>query len=514
MKRILSIVLSIIVLLGVFSVITYADNTPVGYKEFVFNAVYNMESNINLKKYNVKLDDVNNYLDFLYQQYPEFYYLHGINGGSQTTDGKVITLNIAYDRSLEQMLEERKFMEEETDKVINKIDDGWTQTQKALYVHDWLVVNYMYDYRLFEGLGSENHDILGFLRDKIGVCQSYAYTYMYILHRLGMNAYYVISDTDCHAWNVVEIDGKWYHVDTTYDDPILGHEYRYDYVGEVDHSKFLLSDSEIIADGYHDDFSIPKVEGIVCEKYSGNDFFKTATTSVYNIGEYWYYIDNSKNAGGLMRTKDFKNTERIKEIGYFYSGYNAYGWVRQDGAIYNRYFAGLYEYNGHLFFNDEENIYVYDTHHDELKTLPIDRPNGKIYYGLNMDGKDITYLASENSLWDGVIEGTYTLGVEILHLYTEWEVIKQPTQTEDGEKVKYCYFCGEIVERQSIPSLSAVVFGDANGDGKVDTTDLASLKLFLANIDKNIDAGGDLNSDGKVDTVDLAELKLKLAGIK
>ena len=60
------------------------------------------------------------------------------------------------------------------------------------------------------------------------------------------------------------------------------------------------------------------------------------------------------------------------------------------------------------------------------------------------------------------------------------------------------------------------VKGDVNGDEKVDTTDLATLKLYLAGLTKEseiIKYGADLNSDGKVDTTDLASLKLKLAGL-
>ena len=57
------------------------------------------------------------------------------------------------------------------------------------------------------------------------------------------------------------------------------------------------------------------------------------------------------------------------------------------------------------------------------------------------------------------------------------------------------------------------VIGDVNGDGNVDTTDLASLKLNLAGLSSEIGEGADLNGDGNIDTTDLAALKLKLAGL-
>jgi hypothetical protein len=63
------------------------------------------------------------------------------------------------------------------------------------------------------------------------------------------------------------------------------------------------------------------------------------------------------------------------------------------------------------------------------------------------------------------------------------------------------------------PVTPDVLLGDVNGDGNVDTTDLASLKLNLAGLSSEIGEGADLNGDGNIDTTDLAVLKLKLAGL-
>ncbi len=518
MKKLLSIALSVIIFICAFALPTFAQENELTYEERIYSAISNMETQIDLSEYKVKVDDAFTYLQYLVYQHPELYYWDILYEECRQNDKEeLVKLAFTYDRTKDQMLIERMFIENQTNKVIEKIDENWSDAEKALYVHDWLSVNFMYDYDLFEEPGTENHDILNFLKEKRGVCESYANTYMYILRRIGINSYLVVSEEDAHGWNVVQIDGKWYHVDVTNDDPILSVEgqppYHYDYIGEVEHKKFLLSDSEIIADDSHDNFFIPGVEGIVCESYTGNDSWRTATTAVHKIGEYWYYLDNSKDAGGLMRTKDFKNAERIMEIGRYVESWGFYGWVRDDGRIQGNYYAGLFEYNGHLFFNTEKEIYVYDSHHNVFKTVPIDRPAGKYYYGLNMDGKTITYLASADDLLHNVVEGEYVLGVDIKHLYTDWEIIKNPTETEDGAKVKFCYYCADIVERQTIPSLGSVVLGDANGDRNVNAADLATLKLHLAGINKDIGLGADMDMNGIVNASDLASLKLKLAGL-
>jgi hypothetical protein len=69
-------------------------------------------------------------------------------------------------------------------------------------------------------------------------------------------------------------------------------------------------------------------------------------------------------------------------------------------------------------------------------------------------------------------------------------------------------FDGEFEVEFSVGGLK----GDCNGDGEINTVDLANLKLYLAGLDE-IGNNADMNGDGNVDTVDLAQLKLTLAGL-
>ena len=58
-----------------------------------------------------------------------------------------------------------------------------TDEQKALVIHDYLVLHAEYD------LNYKNYTSYGVLMDGRGVCQSYALAYMYILNHLGIETH-------------------------------------------------------------------------------------------------------------------------------------------------------------------------------------------------------------------------------------------------------------------------------------------------------------------------------------
>ena len=49
------------------------------------------------------------------------------------------------------------------------------------------------------------------LDNKGGVCASYAYLTNVLLRKAGIESYEITSDS--HAWNVIELDGKYYYLD-------------------------------------------------------------------------------------------------------------------------------------------------------------------------------------------------------------------------------------------------------------------------------------------------------------
>lgn len=149
------------------------------------------------------------------------------------------------------------------------------------------------------------------------------------------------------------------------------------------------------------------------------------------------------------------------------------------------------------------------------------------------------------------------------HSCDSWTITRKPTCTESGERTGYCKICREEV-KEEIPALlhdlpndytidaeyhqkictrcgvsvgkelhnadeSGVctvcktcvsALGDANGDGKVNSKDIITLKKYIANLDPTtgastvtVFAGADFNSDGKIDSKDIIALKKYIANI-
>ena len=65
------------------------------------------------------------------------------------------------------------------------------------------------------------HTAYGIMVNGTGVCDGYARAYADLLARMGIKSVVVESEPMNHAWNLVSVGGNWYHVDVTYDDPVI-----------------------------------------------------------------------------------------------------------------------------------------------------------------------------------------------------------------------------------------------------------------------------------------------------
>jgi len=123
------------------------------------------------------------------------------------------------------------------DEIIKSIiKPGMSELEKEKAVHDYIVLNATY------ALNSSSDQYGGayaILVDGTGVCGEYVLATQALLNRVGIECVNVKSSKMNHEWCIVKIDGNYYHLDTTWDDPVP------DKVGVVRHTYFNLTDSEM-----------------------------------------------------------------------------------------------------------------------------------------------------------------------------------------------------------------------------------------------------------------------------
>ena len=120
-------------------------------------------------------------------------------------------------------------------KIVSEVtDESMTEIEKIKTLHDWVCANTVYDMNDENNLA--NHVDSAVFFDGMAVCEGYAKTFNLLLHEAGIETCLVHNGV--HAWNVVKVDGKWFHIDTTWDD---GEPYGYYW--------FLKTDAFLISQG-------------------------------------------------------------------------------------------------------------------------------------------------------------------------------------------------------------------------------------------------------------------------
>ncbi len=102
------------------------------------------------------------------------------------------------------------------------ITESMSDYEKEIALHDYLVSHCKYSEEVNQYSESDIYRAYGALVNREAVCNGYAEALTLLLECAGVNSMFVTGTAEGieHAWNLVELDGKWYHLDATWDDPL------------------------------------------------------------------------------------------------------------------------------------------------------------------------------------------------------------------------------------------------------------------------------------------------------
>lgn len=126
---------------------------------------------------------------------------------------------------------------EEVDTIINRIiEPGMSDYEKELAIHDYIVAHCKYGY--VDSSKDYAYRAYGALVQNTAVCNGYAEAMALLLSCVDVENEIITgtADAELHAWNLVKLDGEWYQVDATWNDPLpdRGATVRHEYFNVTD----------------------------------------------------------------------------------------------------------------------------------------------------------------------------------------------------------------------------------------------------------------------------------------
>lgn len=214
----------------------------------IINGLCSMEKRINLGAYNISTSDA---MD-LTAEVADFrgdnpYYIFSIWATHDDDDNTILVLGYQYtpEEAAEKREQDVKEQAVVDAAIASCVTDGMSNYEIAKALHDYLALNNEYDMRYYSGnVPAISYTAYGALVNRTSVCAGYALAYERLMDQVGIPCEYVTGMTTngYHAWNIVQIDGEWYHVDVTWDDPTPDRE------GYVRYKYFLKSDKAMSRD--------------------------------------------------------------------------------------------------------------------------------------------------------------------------------------------------------------------------------------------------------------------------
>ena len=150
------------------------------------------------------------------------------------------------------------------------VTEDMTDFEKELALHDALVDLGEYDQAVYDRDTPQgrpdNTNPYGMLVEGYGICLGYATSFQLLMDLAGVECITVVgaafNSSSDHAWNLVELEGEWYAVDPTWDDPIGAEEMPPMMANQVRYEYFNVTSDYLRETDHQWDYqSVPEAEG-------------------------------------------------------------------------------------------------------------------------------------------------------------------------------------------------------------------------------------------------------------
>ena len=313
---------------------SYVYNTLTDNEKALYDAIVGAASNMSTRIFgtqNLSTAEWTKVFGLVYNQEPQLFWLN-----SKSVVGRLYYNEV----DSEKINSMQKEIDATVSKLLKEANSKSTTFEKLLVFHDYLVLNSTFEkseeagnlnqtiYNAFSGGTSKQANIQ---------CAGYAKAMQYLCDKAGIDCMVITGTNEkgaTHAWNKGKVEGEWYNIDATWDDPILSTPdttyLRYNY--------FLVPDEWINEKTHFSINTIKLSDGTKVKYYDPPK--ASANAQNYFVKNGFVYNDKASADKALKAELD-KAASEGKAVAHIMVGSDAlYNEIKSDLKSYQEYIKG------------------------------------------------------------------------------------------------------------------------------------------------------------------------------
>ncbi len=201
------------------SLLANESNSLLTAYDRLVTAAKSMKTSVNVSDLSLSTHDAERVMQYYMDDYPQHFHLSTSEMSYTYSGSKAVSIDLIYTMTGTEWTNANAEMERVVNDMLDGLHDGMSAYDRERILYTRLIQRTTYQ----DGSEPWRYTMYGALVKRQAVCDGYSHALQYLLKRAGIPTIraFGVSQSQDHAWNMVQLDGNWYHVDATWDDPLI-----------------------------------------------------------------------------------------------------------------------------------------------------------------------------------------------------------------------------------------------------------------------------------------------------